>query len=40
MRCGYSVSWEILGNLLELVLAGRDEGLVVRILGVARVPPS
>jgi hypothetical protein len=37
---GFYVSWEIVGNLMRLALTGETEGLLVRILGVARVPPK
>jgi hypothetical protein len=39
LPCGFYVSWEILGSVLDLALTGSGEGIVVRILGVARVPP-
>lgn len=40
LPCGFYISWEIIGNLLHLALRGETDGLVVRILGVALVPPG
>jgi hypothetical protein len=40
LPCGFYVSWEIIGDLMHLVLTGETRGLLVRILGVARVRPE
>jgi hypothetical protein len=40
LPCGFYVSWEIIGNMLQLALTGEAKGLVVRILGVARSQPK
>ena len=40
LACGFYVSWEIIGNQMHLALTGRADGLVVRILGVARARPQ
>jgi hypothetical protein len=37
LPCGFYVSWEIIGNMMHLALTGETEGILVRILGVARV---
>ena len=39
LACGFYVSWEIIGDLLHYALTGDSSGLVIRILGVARVAP-
>ena len=39
LPCGFYVSWEIIGNIFYFGAAGQTKGLLVRILGVARVPP-
>jgi hypothetical protein len=36
---GFYLSWEIIGNVLRLVLTGNCEGILVRVLGVSRVLP-
>jgi hypothetical protein len=40
LPCGYYVSWEIIGNLMHHVSTGETGGLLIRILGVARMPPA
>jgi len=40
LPCGFFVSWEIIGDLMQFVLTGDCEGILVRFLGVARVPPK
>jgi hypothetical protein len=39
LPCGFYLSWEIIGDLMRFALSGKTKGLLVRILGVARVPP-
>lgn len=40
LPCGVYVSWEIIGNQMHLALIGKSDGLLVRILGVARARPE
>jgi hypothetical protein len=40
LPCGSYVSWEIVGDLLPLVLTGKTKALLVRILGVNRDRPG
>ncbi len=40
LPCGFYLSWEIIGDLMRFALSGKTKGLLVRILGVARVPPQ
>jgi len=40
LPCGFYVSWEMIGNQMHLALTGETKGLLVRILGVGRVPPN
>jgi hypothetical protein len=40
LACGFFVSWEITGNLMRAAMAGKIEGLLVRVLGIGRVPPE
>jgi hypothetical protein len=40
LPCGVFVGWEIVGDLLHLVLHGPDETYLVRILGVGWDPPA
>ena len=40
LPCGFYVTWEIIGDQMELTLTGKTSGLLVRILGVDRVRPS
>ena len=40
LPCGFYVSWEIIGDLLHMATTGQTKEILVRILGVARVPPK
>jgi hypothetical protein len=40
LPCGFYVSWEIAGNPMHLALTGKTKGILVRILGIARIPPK
>jgi hypothetical protein len=40
LPCGFYVSWEIVGDMLSLALTGKTDGVLVRILGVARDRPG
>lgn len=40
LACGFYVSWEIIGDVLHYALTGDASDLVVRVLGVERVPPQ
>ncbi|HUD53940.1 MAG TPA: hypothetical protein VMR02_01845 [Terracidiphilus sp.] len=39
LPCGFYLSWEIIGDLIHFALTGKSKELLVRVLGVARVPP-
>lgn len=40
LPCKFYISWEIIGDQMHLALTGDTDGLLVRVLGVARVRPQ